>query len=72
MTERIFCGFSRVFLWESKSIANKNIKQEPNESPSTFNKRVLDERFRLYSVQFSEYKKLSLDKGIVQQKDGIN
>ena len=31
MTERVCCGFARVFLWETKANAFKNITRASNE-----------------------------------------
>ena len=63
MTDRVCCGFVRVFLWETKATALKNITRDYDETPSHFKKRLLEERFRLYIEQFQDYKPLLMDKG---------
>lgn len=63
MTERVCCGFARVFLWETKANAFKNITRASNETHGQFTKRILDERFHLYTTQFKDYKPMVLDRG---------
>ena len=63
MTERVSCGFARVFLWETKLNAFKNISRASNETHGQFTRHVLDERFRLYTTQFKDYKPMTLDRG---------
>lgn len=63
MTERVCCGFARVFIWETKTTAFKNIIRASDETQNQFNRRILDERFHLYIEQFKDYKPLLLDRG---------
>ena len=63
MTDRVCCGFARVFLWETKAIALNHITRGSDETKAQFNKRVLEERFNLYIEQFRDYKPLLMDKG---------
>ena len=66
MTERVSCGFARVFLWETKANAVKNISRASDETQSQFTKCVLDERFHLYTAQFEDYKPMILNRGKYQ------
>ena len=63
MTDRVCCGFARVFLWKTKAISLNNITHVPYKTKAQFNKRVLEERFNLYIEQFQDYKPLLMDKG---------
>ena len=63
MTERVCCGFARVFIWETKTTTFKNIIRGSDETQSQFNRSILDERFHLYIEQFKDYKPLLLHRG---------
>ena len=62
MTDRVCCGFARVFLWETKATSLKNITRGSAESQSQFNKRLLEEIFQFYIQQFQDYKPLLMDR----------
>ena len=63
MTDRVCCGFARVFIWETKAIALSHITHGSDETKAQFNKCVLKERFNLYIEQFQDYKPLLMNKG---------
>ena len=63
MTDRVCCGFARVFIWETKAIALSHIIRGSDETKAHFNKRVLEERFHVYIEQFQDYKPLLMNKG---------
>lgn len=65
MSERVCCGFARVFLWETKVTAKENVKKMCDESEFSYKRRILDERFRLYCDHFNEFEKFSMDRGTV-------
>ena len=63
ITETVCCGFARVFIWETKTTAFKNIIRASDETQGQFKGRILDERFHHYIEQFKDYKPLLLDGG---------
>jgi len=63
MAETVSCGFGRVFLCQTKTIALSIIKQEPNESQTKFKCRLLQERFRIFTEHFKEYPRFDINKG---------
>ena len=58
----IDCGFARVYLWDTKSLAQKKISRHDNESEKAYKSRQLEERYRLYMEHFEEYPHLHVSK----------
>lgn len=56
------CGFARVYLWETKSLAKNNVKRKQNETAKAYKSRILDERYRLYMENFKKYPRLQVSK----------
>lgn len=57
------CGFSRAFLYETRSLAIKNVQKQEGETTGSFKNRIEEERFNLFNRQFEGYPHLQLTKG---------
>jgi len=58
----IDCGFARVYVWDTKSLAQQNVKKMDDEPEKAFKSRLLEERYRLYMEKFKEYPRLHISK----------
>ena len=54
-------GFARVYVWDTKSLAQQNVKKM-DEPEKAFKSRLLEERYRLYMEKFKEYPRLHISK----------
>jgi len=63
MSELFNCGFSRVFLWETRVLALRNVRKNEGEGSWSFKSRIDAERLRLFTEKFEEYPRFQLDKG---------
>ena len=57
------CGFARVFLYESRTIAAQNVHRSGGESVNKYKSRVFEERFKLFKEQFKENPQFEIKKG---------
>ena len=49
-------------MWDTKSLAQQNVKKMDDESEKAFKSRLLEERYRLYMEKFKEYPRLHISK----------
>ena len=49
-------------MWDTKSLAQQNVKKMDDESEKAFKSRLLQERYRLYMEKFKEYPCLHISK----------
>lgn len=63
MTEVINCGFARVIIWQSKSLALSRLQKRKDESQKSFLNRINNEKFVIYKENFGDLANFTIEKG---------